>query len=152
MIEHLAIEVLAGLIAAGVAAIAGFVTGRLFQAQKYKAKHKIAISTFSRNLGEAIAGPNSDVLPKARTIVAIRDSSRNELTNVAHLLNSEIDKLKTLLDEADNFSRIGERIPAHIISQLGETINVLRGTWPYKRDQIDVAVRKLLAELGLVET
>jgi hypothetical protein len=151
MIEHLAIEVLGGVIAAGVVGCIGFVVGRWFQRQKYKSKYTNAISTFSRNLGEAISGPNSDVVPKARTIVAIRDSSRNELTNVARLLNSEIDRLKTLLEEADKFAQVGEQIPSHILRQIAETINVLRGTWPYKKDQIDVAVRKLLAELGLVE-
>jgi hypothetical protein len=33
--------------------------------------------------------------------------------------------------------------------QIAETISVLKGTWPAKKTQIDVAIRRLLAELGL---
>ena len=86
-----------------------------------------------------------------RIIVSIRDSTRQQLTNVSELLNSDIDKLKDLIQQADRFVTSGEPVPQRISAQIAETIRVLKGTWPSKRSQIDVALRKLLVELGLVE-
>ena len=132
-----------------------------------------AIESFSINLGNAIFAnidprpisfsffPASDgfggvsssgrrPIAQARIIVSIRDGSRGELSDLHRLLNSDIDRLSDLIKRADEFIAVGESVPPDIERQILETIEVLRGTWPARKTQIDVAIRKLLAELGLV--
>ncbi len=152
MFETITLEVVGGLITAVILTFLGFFYGRYFEKEKYKKRYDPALSNFSTNLGEAIMNAQRNTsIEEARIIVSIRDSTRQQLTNVSELLNSDIDKLKDLIQQADRFVTSGEPVPQRISAQIAETIRVLKGTWPSKRSQIDVALRKLLVELGLVE-
>lgn len=151
MVDSVIVEVIGGLLTAIIIAVFGYFTGRYFERNRLLRKYQAAISTFSDNLGAAIRNSSSDVVADARIIVSIRDSSRNELSNVSRLLNSDIDRLSELITDAQRFSRSREPVPEDTRQQIEQTIKVLRGTWPAKKSQIDVAIRKLLAELGLIE-
>jgi hypothetical protein len=152
MLETIILEVVGGLIATAIAGAAGYFMGRLFERERYTAKQEAAISSFSATLEKAIVQNSPSEVAQARVIVGIRDSSSAELSNLSRLLNSEIDRLSDLVQRAEGYNLEGRRVPREIIAQIAETILVLKGTWPGKKPQIDVAIRKLLAELGLTPT
>jgi hypothetical protein len=148
MLETLILEVIGGLIAAGIIAAGGYFAGRFFQQQRYRKAQAAAIASFSDNLERVIVQGSANVA-QARVIVSIRDASRGELTSLNRLLNSDIDILSGLLQEADGYQRENRPIPENLRAQIRERILVLQGTWPAKKTQIDVAIRRVMAELGL---
>jgi hypothetical protein len=152
MLETIVLEVVGGLIAAAIVGDAGYFMGRLFERERYTAKQQAAISSFSATLEKAIVQDSPSEVAQARVIVGIRDSSRAELSNLSRLLNSEIDHLSELVQRAEGYNLQGRQVPKEIVAQIAETILVLKGTWPAKKTQVDVAIRKLLAELGLTPT
>jgi len=87
------------------------------------------------------------VLIKARAIVSTRDDLRGTLTSLNSLLNSEIDTLAQQLKSSEAQRRLGDGWNSR---ELEETIEVLKRKWPSKMNQVDIEVRKLLAELGVV--
>lgn len=97
-------------------------------------------------------GVSSAVL-NARAIVAARNSMRGSLTTISSQLNSEIDRLEAELSEVivspktPSMSRpnTNDGSPEKIF----ETMQVLNKIWSARRTQIEVEMRKLLAEMGL---
>jgi hypothetical protein len=75
----------------------------------------------------------------ARSIVASRNDLRSDLDAIGSRLDSQIDGLQTELAKP-------EPDPERLVTIM----EVLRQKWPSKEAEIEVAVRKLLAELGLV--
>jgi hypothetical protein len=149
MLETIALEVVGGLIVAITTGVAGYFMALFFERKRYIAKQETAISSFSAILEKAIVQGSPSAVAQARVIVGIRDSSRAELQNLGRLLNSEIDHLSNLLARVEGYNREARQIPQEVVEQISETIQVLRGLWPAKKTQIDVAIRRLLAELGL---
>jgi hypothetical protein len=151
MWQSLGLEVVGALIAAGLIAFTGFVFGRVFERRKFLARYETAVSSFSRSLEEAIKKEAIDPIVKAKVIVSIRNSTRVQLSDLSKLLNSDIDTLERLLLEIDTARDSAREVSPPTSKRLDETLNVLQGTWPAKKPQIDVAVRRVLAELGLKE-
>jgi hypothetical protein len=85
----------------------------------------------------------------ARAIVSIRNDLRGSMMRISELLNSDIDRLSR---------EIGEPIGREVDQQpqranpdtIYETIQVLEKKWPSKKDQVEINLRKVLAELGIL--
>jgi len=96
-------------------------------------------------------GPENAVL-NARAIVAARNSLRNSLVGISSQLDSEIDHLAADIGEVIKQPQ-GPSMPQpgapSDAKQAYDTIQVLVRIWPSKKQQIEVEIRKLLAELGL---
>jgi hypothetical protein len=131
------------------------------QALFYKAKYENAPKMFAKELGTLVENapayenaPGTDthslnpdpnyrqsIIESARSIVSARDGLRTSLDAIGNRLDSDIDELKS---EAS--------APDPDLNKLVTTLGVLRRKWPSKQAEIEVAVRALLAQLGLVET
>lgn len=145
-------EIIGGLIIVVLVGLAGFLYGKSTEAERFIKLNAAAISSFSNSLGDAISNnTSSSSIVKAKRIVSIRDSTREQLDELSKLLNSDIDKLSSLLSRVNELRSRSENVPDDLIVQVNETLEVLTGTWPAKKSQIDGAIRKLLTELGLGE-
>lgn len=88
-------------------------------------------------------------MSKAKSIVSTRNELRSTLTALTSLLNSDIDRLSAQLDAADakrlrdNYWDSGD---------IEETLKILERKWPDKMGQVQIELRNLLAQLGLVRT
>ena len=83
-------------------------------------------------------GP-SHLIPAAKALVSARDGFRLSLESVSQRLNSEIDQLARELST-----------PRPDLAKVTEIVDVLKRRWPAKKEEIDVAVRKIITELGLI--
>lgn len=93
-------------------------------------------------ISEASASNSNDIMAKARSIVSTRNDLRGSLVSLAALLNSDIDRLSIEIAEA-------EQAANRDTGRIRETVAVLKSKWPGKREQVEVELRKILAELGL---
>jgi len=75
----------------------------------------------------------------AQSIVAARNDLRSSLDAIGSRLDSQIDELQSELTK-----------PNPDAEKLVTTLEVLRQKWPAKQAEIELAVRKLQAELGFV--
>lgn len=96
-------------------------------------------------IDKAAKARQQDVLTHARAIVATRDDLKRTLVTLSGLLNSEIDRLSAEVRDA---SAPNDNVPQASVERLQSTIEVLKMKWPAKRDQIEIEIRKLIAELG----
>jgi uncharacterized protein YneF (UPF0154 family) len=157
MTINLVSNIAGSLIAALMLAGAGAVIGLFIARKRYEKNGEAAIASFSSELGKAIfTEPNDDTVTGrvavARAVVSIRDSCRSTMAEFDKLLNSDIDALAELLRETEAYQRDNKLVPSNVANRIRETLSVLRLTWPTKKTQIDVAVRTMLAQLGLRQT
>jgi transposase-like protein len=115
--------------------------------KEYQQKYEAALPALARSLAKLIMEPLvfDKVENNARAIVSTRNEMRKTITNLNELLNSEIDRLETLVrsSDKDKADRRGEMI---------KTIETLQLTWKDgKVDRIQILLRRLLAENGLAE-
>jgi hypothetical protein len=148
-------NVVAPLLVAAITGPAAWILGRW----KAQAHTRSAPIRYVERLDELITrgereGPGNAVV-NARAIVAARDGLRSSLVSLSGQLNSEIDRLAGeivrggvpyVVTRVENHIRSDEPNPEEVFN----TIRVLARTWPAKREQIQVEVRKLLAELDLL--
>ena len=102
---------------------------------------KLYAERLSELIDKASNAKSQDMLTYSRAIVAVRDDMKGTLVSLSALLNSEIDRLSAEVRDA--------QAPQASVEPLRSTVNVLKLKWPAKCDQIEIEVRKLLAELGL---
>lgn len=130
--------------------IAGYLMGWRWTERRYKRKHEPAALVFHRKLGKVIEEAERtrgrNALIKARAIVELRDSYRKSLTVISQHLNGQIDSLGRVLE-----ALVRDPGNAAIADEVGMIVRVLGTTWPEKEAIIEVELRKLLAEEGLVE-
>jgi hypothetical protein len=81
----------------------------------------------------------SAIRERCRAIVAARNNLRSALDNIGARLDSQIDILEKELKQPHPH-------PAY----LAETLEVLKQSWPSKESEIELSVRKMMAELGIV--
>ncbi|NNV57204.1 hypothetical protein [Limnovirga soli] len=89
----------------------------------------------------------------ARAIVAARDSLRSSLSSISSQLNSQIDVLASDIgiEYIQNLNKVSSA-PFDSKSEnqkAYETILVLSRVWPSRKVQIEIEVRRILAEMGL---
>jgi hypothetical protein len=138
--------VLAGLVVAAVTGAVGWMAGRQSKENEYKQKHAAAIKTFAGELRKLISSANpsaGDVIITARSIVSVRNSLKATLTTLASALNSNIDLLQEVVG-VDNR-------PVPDSGAVRERLAILQKSWPAKEAEIEVSIRKMLAEMGIVE-
>ncbi len=134
--------------------IAGYIIGALHLRTLYRQRDKAALTYFWIELKKIIdsvhashgANPNNQHILRtaARVIVSVRDSFLSSLSALSHVLNSNIDRLEKEVKELEEDPKDVERIRA-----VAETIDVLQKTWPMKGIEIEIRVRRVLAEIGL---
>ena len=131
--------VIAGLIVAGLLGVIGFYFGQRTYEQRLESAPSLYTDHLDRLIREAADDQASEVKVSAQAIVSTRNDLRSSLVSLNSLLNSDIDVLAELLESNASAAQISSRV------------KVLEKKWPAKRDQVKVELRKLLAELGLVE-
>lgn len=129
--------ILASLFAAAIAAGIGYVfRGLQFKKAVFNAPKRY-VDHLDNLINGAVDGGFNNVEINGRALVSTRDDLRKSLVSLADLLNSDIDLLS---------SQIEKGYKHHLIY---ETVQVLSKKWPSKKDQIQVEIRKVIAELGL---
>lgn len=118
------------------------------KANTYRRQLQEAPAKFTDRLGALIEeaskeadqkeGP-SQLVPATRALVSTRNSFRSSLESVRDRLDSEIDMLERELS----------RTPPNS-ARIAELVEVLKRKWPAKKEEIELANRKMLIELGLI--
>jgi len=131
------------------------------QLDMYQAKYDNAPKVYVEQLGKLITSapqyqnihgtdtrmlnPDPDyrqsISVSAQSIVAARNDLRTSLDAIGNRLDSQIDELQAELAK-----------PNPDPEKLVTLLEVLRQKWPAKQAEIEVAVRKVITELGLVPT
>jgi hypothetical protein len=143
--------VTAGLIVAAITAIATWFVARMWQQRKIDAAPYLYVKELDVLIKRAVREGENLAIINARAIVGVRNSRRSSLISISTLLNSEIDRLSSDIGDAITaLQTVTEKPRAEIDpSEVYQTIQVLERTWPGKRTQIVVEIRKVLAELNL---
>jgi len=116
--------------------------------ERYRRNYEEAAKKFTAKLGDLINKAaaraeskenQSDVVTAAKTLVAARNDAARSLESLGAALDSEIDLLqRELLAKSPN------------VPKIVELIRVLQGKWDIKKAEIELRVRKMQVELGLV--
>lgn len=130
-----------GAIATVVSAIIGRQSGKKIGREEKQKEIDGAPRKYVEHLGKLIhtaigKGSKAAVL-NARAIVSTRDDLQGSTMKISEVLNSDIDRLAREVKDAGD-------------SAVYETIQVLGKKWPAKKDQVEVELRKVLAELGIL--
>ncbi len=150
-------NIVAPLIVAACTGIIGWIWAKAEARKKIRERVDAAPRIFVQELDYLIQRAEREGVENAivngRAIVAARDALRSSLSGISRQLNSEIDRLA---------GQIGVESPSpyHDVATAArrppdepqiayETIQVLTRIWPAKKQQIEVELRKLMAELGL---
>jgi hypothetical protein len=148
-------EVTAGVIVFAITSVATWLYARVAERARHQQKIDAAPNAYVKELDELIQrgfreGEGMAII-NARAIVAVRNSLRSSLISISTQLNSEIDRLSSNIGEAITRLETVTNRPTEEINpaEVYRTIQVLVRTWPAKRTQIKVEIRKILAELGL---
>lgn len=136
--------------------IAGYIIGALHLRRTYRHRYKAAIQSFTKEMGKVIDSAYSIcteeqasarlVKSEGRSIVSVRNNFGNTLSALKEVLNSEIDRLEREIEELERNLDDNKRR-----EDVKETISVLKKTWKTKSIQTEIALRRLLAEIGLRE-
>lgn len=134
-------ELLVGVVASLIAMAIGWMLGYFFRGVRYEKALFNAAERYGAHIEGLITAATNEgadrVRANAQAIVSTRDDLRGSLVSLQELLNSDIDRLA---------QQLRSQMPAAV---LIETCDVLAKKWPAKRDQIEVTIRKIFAELGL---
>jgi hypothetical protein len=155
------IAVVAGVTVAAVTGLAGFLYGQVHQQKQIEEAPRVYVEELSRLIDKAVTEGENSAIVNARAIVAARNSLARSLTSISNELDTEIDHLAIQIG-AETLQP-SSRIPFGGGSDTGsaatrpqdpkaayQTILVLSKVWPSKKRQIEVEIRKLLAELGIL--
>jgi hypothetical protein len=149
------IGAVAALLAAGVSAYPAYEQYRLAEeqarqaeAEKQRAQRQVehyrqtfqnAAVQYTRGLGSLIIkAEEGDVVTNAKALVASRNDLRSSLESIGSRLDTEIDALEAELKK-----------PNPNPAKVKQLLEIIKQKWPLKEQQIEVEVRKMLAEMGL---
>lgn len=149
-------HIVAALIVGALTGVAGFLWGKSRAEAHSEFTVRVAALQYADHLREAIeraaraadtgsglSGKPEDLLAYGRSIVVIRDDLRGTLLTLSSQLNSELDRLSSLLDQY-------QKEPTEALArQIAVTIRVLRETWPSRQLKIDTSIRRLLEDLNI---
>jgi hypothetical protein len=144
-------NIIAPLIVGVISAIAAYLVAKLRQQKRIDAAPRRYVEELDKLIKQAYAEGENKALVNARAIVAARNSLSESLVSISKNLNSEIDRLSTEIGAPIARLEVVSADPHHATNhaEIYQTIEVLYRFWPTKREQIEVEIRKLLAELGL---
>ncbi len=121
--------------------------------QRIEAAPRIYVEELDRLIQRAVNEGAERALLNARAIVSARNSLRSSLVTISSQLDSEIDRLAGDIGEAPSTLPAGTTVPKGNVEPdprvVYETIEVLQEVWPAKKVQIEVEMRKILAEMAL---
>ena len=151
--EGVAEKLLVIMIVAAATAVGGYLFGYASAQSRYEWHVEVAPFRYVALLKDLVdqgaqcsrAKPRSpdDIRVYARSIVSVRDDLRRSVTALSGQLNSEMDRIATLLEQYEKApTEQGAR-------EITLTIRVLRETWPAKEAKIADALRKILADAGI---
>jgi len=130
--------------------------------KQYRRMYEKAVTAYTDELGRLIGSPPptleargrggkgggpgpstpetaSDIVVRAKAIVAVRGDFRSPLSTLVNLLDSQIDRLQAELTRPTPDPKV-----------LLETLRVLDKEWPAKKKLIDAAAGMIMAEMGIV--
>lgn len=148
-------SILAPLIVALITGLFTWILAQRKNQKKIDAAPRKYVEQLDILIKNGVAGGVENAVLNARAIVSARNSLRNSLVAISSQLNSEIDRLAIEIGEDVSrpqgpSSRDRDRRYLDINAQVAyNTILVLSKVWPAKKEQIEVEIRKLLAEMGL---
>jgi hypothetical protein len=117
------------------------------EAKNYRSQFEDAPTKFTRSLGKLIdeavveANPREGkgkLIPAAKALVAARNGFSTDLQTVREKLDAELDALERELSKS----------PPDM-QKIAELVEILKRKWSAKKDEIELAVRKVITELGL---
>ncbi|HEX3151259.1 MAG TPA: hypothetical protein VHR66_24490 [Gemmataceae bacterium] len=149
------------IIAAGIGAIAtvaaaviglrsGKKAGRQELAREIDDAPRKYVDHLDRLIQRAINEGAANAALNARAIVSTRNDLRESLMKISDRLNSDIDRLAEEIGESTGTQRTNGGRTQAASGAVFDTIQVLSRKWPAKKDQVEVELRKVLAELGLL--
>jgi gas vesicle protein len=144
------IGAVATVVAAVIALQSGKKAGREEIAREIDDAPRKYVDHLDRLIKRAIQEGGPNAVLNARAIVSTRNDLRESLIKISDRLNSDIDQLAREVGEAAGTDRGNTRQQQAGYSAIYETIQVLSRKWPSKKDQVEVELRKVLAELGLL--
>lgn len=145
-------HVVAPLLVAGVSSGVTWLLSKLWFNGKIDAAPKKYVEALDKLISDGLKEGEERAVVNARAIVATRNTLRASLVSISGHLNSEIDRLARQIGESvpdvPGPSRPTSDVQPSAAAAF-ETIQVLAKMWPAKRIQVEVEVRKLLAEMGI---
>lgn len=112
--------------------------------QMYVQRNEAAITQYINHLGrlieDATIKDEGEILVASQVIVSTRDEFKSSLLALNKLLNSEIDLLATMLLGSDAETK-----------QIADCLKALNMKWSTKSSLMEFELRKLFAQLGLIE-
>jgi hypothetical protein len=131
----------------------------LHEKKKIEEAPTIYVNELDKLINTAAAEGEENATLNARAIVAARNSLASSLTGIGSQLDSQID---LLAQEVGSATLEGQGFAPRLVStpappgsrpissaQVYQQIKLLQKVWPAKKRQIEIEIRKLLAELGL---
>lgn len=109
---------------------------------------RLYVDHLDRLIQNAVKEGKEHAVVNARAIVATARDLRDSTITISERLNSEIDRLGREVVEAEGSPEV--RINQTPNEEIYQTIQVLARKWPAKKDQVEVEIRKILAELKLL--
>ena len=110
----------------------------------YVQRNEAAITQYINHLGrlieDATIKDEGEILVASQVIVSTRDEFKSSLLALNKLLNSEIDLLATMLLGSDAETK-----------QIADCLKALNMKWSTKSSLMEFELRKLFAQLGLIE-
>ena len=97
----------------------------------------------------AVREGQQNAIVNARAIVSTRNDLRESMMKISDRLNSDITRLAEEVGEPTGEGRVSRSERAST-GAIYETIQVLGRKWPAKKDQVEIELRKVLAELGIL--
>lgn len=147
------IEVVAGLTVVAISAVAGTIWQGRKDQERLDAAPRVYVEQLDRLIQQGVQEGEDKAILNARAIVAARNSLANSLIAISVQLDSEIDRLADELGEpklkGGGLSGPGSGNREADKKAAYQTILVLQKIWPAKKVEIEFAVRKQLAEMGL---
>jgi hypothetical protein len=137
--------IISAIIGAG-ATISAAIIGRISGKRRGRKEKEREIDDAARKyvdyldklIQDGVREGRENALLNGRAIVSTRNDLRGSMLTISEQLNSDIDVLSL------NVRDTGGRAAAY------ETIQVLAKKWPAKKAQVEIQLRKLLAELGIL--
>lgn len=146
----------ANLLMLAIASVASFVYGKVTgeteikdqYIQKFEAAALVYGGNLQRLIEDANKSPTSEeMLMRARAVVSARNDIRAGLDRLSSHFNSDIDRLAREIQDAE--ARQARNEPWKD-GGMRATVGVLLDKWPSKMTQLQIEVRKLQSEFGLV--
>jgi len=147
-------QVIAGVAVAIIVGVATYLLTIYHERKRIAEAPTLYVQEIDKLINNAVAEGEGNAVINAKAIVAARNSLAHSLSAIGSQLDGQIDllALEVEMETLVPLPRLTE--PPNAKSSMDKhavymQVLVLQKIWPAKRKQIEVELRKLLAELGL---